>query len=455
MRNLNNFMTQNLNLNLEINNSFLYKTKFANKDLEEKYQLHQSGDNKNHMLLGEIMINLGYFASLIYIIFAYYKLVFLLIIVFFWVISLIMIYISHKYVKDTKTRSKILYFLVFLISTALNFKSNLVSIYYTDEINERYGEIIRVIIYDFVSTNLFIIIIDEGNLKSHVFYYFYNLVSIIIAQVYSKKDYFFYLEIITSFFMSFIFYFFRKAWDYKLRSLFAEKFKIEKFFLYTSDFINGLDAYHLNFKNKDLMFLNNKFIHLLEENRKINDDESEFYSKNDIDIEFSNDYSLSGNERNGENSNNANASKFSLYENNNNNNNNKNQKSDSNNDSNKEYCSDSDNLNSNDVLNSNENELNIIDQDKKLKKDLNLKRMKIQEKKLDEKKGNLNGDFNINFNEEENINNNDNKNNSPSESLDYMDIANNFMNNLYPYSNRHIDGEFSYFGKFFLCLKIF
>ena len=129
MRNLNNFMTQNLNLNLEINNSFLYKTKFANKDLEEKYQLHQSGDNKNHMLLGEIMINLGYFASLIYIIFAYYKLVFLLIIVFFWVISLIMIYISHKYVKDTKTRSKILYFLVFLISTALNFKSNLADNY--------------------------------------------------------------------------------------------------------------------------------------------------------------------------------------------------------------------------------------------------------------------------------------------------------------------------------------
>jgi hypothetical protein len=519
--NLNDFMSKNLNLNLDIVNSFIFKTKFSNKNLEEKYQLHQSTDNKYHIMLGEIMINLGYFASLIYIIFAYYKLIFLLVIIIFWIISLILIYISHKYVKNTATKLKINYFLVFLISTALNFKANLVSIYYTNEIDERYGELIRVIIYDFVSTNLFTIIIDEGNLITHVFYFFYNLISILIAQNYSSKNYFFYLEILTSFCMSFILYIFRKAWDYKLRSLFAEKFKIEKFFLYTSDFINGLDAYHLNFKNKDLMFLNEKFIHLLVEEIEKGEEENQFYSKNDIDIGYINDnnnnsrslshshssldsqihspipnVTISGFASDLEKSN---SKKLKGNFDSNYASGNDNSKSSVIDNSDRRLYSINDEYNDNDNIrlnNGDENEINIIEQDKKLKiflekknkeKEICKERKEKEEKNLNKnynknenenenkneenklKKGinynedsKLNLEINVTKNKNDNNNNNNNNNkfsqddiiiNKENKAIDenkrYMEIANHFMSSLIPYNtfNSGDKGDISYSSK--------
>lgn len=254
----NKFIQTHLNLNLEINNSFLKQTVFSDPLLEKQYKQHFYANSKVQILLSEMMLILGYIASLIYIFFAFYKLSFLILCLIFLSVSLVLMMITHS-VKSKRIKWLINHVQIFIICFSLNLKANLISFVYNDSTNDNHGEILRVIIYDFVSTNIFIIVRHEGNIGTNIFYFLINLVTIINAHFKSNKNHFYFLEILTSFFMSIIFYCFRKAWDQKLRSLFAEKYKIEKFYIYTIDFINGLNAYHLIFKNRELIFSNEKF----------------------------------------------------------------------------------------------------------------------------------------------------------------------------------------------------
>lgn len=426
MRNLDEFITKNLNINIEMSHKFLEKTKFLNKDLEEKYQKHQLAEMQSNFLLVDIMINLGYLASTMYVIFAYYKLLFLLVILGLWFISLILIYISRKNIKENKNKLWIYYFLIFLISSLLNFKSSAICIFFPQEIDERYGELLRVIIYDFVTSNLFITIIDEGNIKVHIFYFLYNFTTIVIAQTLSTKNYFFYLEILTSLFMSFIFYFFRKAYDFKIRSLFAEKFKIEKFFLYMQDFINGLDAYHLNFKNMELMFLNDKFIKLFEDKNKAINNKKIVNKDNISNFPY-----------------NAKRNSTSGFEK-------KNEKN---------------LINNKDNINNNEKELNkisspysnpkIILEEKNIEDNIE---NKIEENNYNDDindnsiyfkvKDNKNSKENFCSTERNNLLDNIKKNETDNSKENYLEIANEFMENLIPYSNIEIEGNVSQFSNF-------
>jgi len=74
-----------------------------------------------------------------------------------------------------------------------------------------------------------------------------NLSLIALCQIYIGKKHNFYLEGISSIVVNTLFYIFRKIWDYRIRITFSEKYKFENLFIYTSDFLHGLNGYHLNF----------------------------------------------------------------------------------------------------------------------------------------------------------------------------------------------------------------
>jgi len=110
-------------------------------------------------------------------------------------------------------------------------------------------EMLRIIIYDFVSTNIFIVTRLEANILVSCFYFLLNLSLIILASLYSTKNRFYFLEAMTSLCVYVIFYVLRKQGDYNLRLSFAGKMKFEKYFLYTIDYLEGLNGYNLNVQN--------------------------------------------------------------------------------------------------------------------------------------------------------------------------------------------------------------
>ena len=125
--------------------------------------------------------------------------------------------------------------------------------------NDNHSEILRIIIYEFVSTNIIILTKIESNFYINVFYFMFNFVSIIVSHIYSIENRNYFLEAMTSFFVSLIFYCMRKEWDYKLRLLFSKKFKYQRLFMYTNEFINGLNGYHMTIQNNNNIYINKKF----------------------------------------------------------------------------------------------------------------------------------------------------------------------------------------------------
>jgi len=56
----------------------------------------------------------------------------------------------------------------------------------------------------------------------------------------------------------------RKVWDHKLRVLFSEKHKFQKFYEYNQDYLNGLNGYTLHIKNNKKIFINDKINSLID-----------------------------------------------------------------------------------------------------------------------------------------------------------------------------------------------
>jgi len=199
-----------------------------------------------------------------YIIFAFYKFSFLLICLSCSGISTFLIIISY-FIKNKKVIYIISNLEIFLIALSLNLKGNLLSFYYYTPQDDNYSELLRIIIYDFVSGNLFVLLKLEANFFVNIFYFMLNIFLIISASIYSNVNHFYFLEGFTSFLFTFICFFLRKAWDFRVRKIFAEKYKFERLYKYTIDFIIGLNAYHVNIKNDEFVYSDEKMSDLVEE----------------------------------------------------------------------------------------------------------------------------------------------------------------------------------------------
>ena len=270
-----------ININFFISNNILYPTKFLENTLENKYQIESFNSSKKFDLAFNSIIIFGYLASYIFITFAFYRVIFIITCSFFFLLSLISLIFSTirntKLIKFYNSHIQIFLQSIFLITKAL-----IICVCYNSPENDHHQEIVRIIIYHFVAISIYIVTSLESNIYVYFFYFLQNIFIIIISMIYSNQDNFYYLEGITSFFVSLICYLLRKEWDYKLRLIFAEKYKFQFFFMYTSDYINGLNGYNLNVKNHKNILYNNKFINLVERiQRDIPDFQYETENKNE------------------------------------------------------------------------------------------------------------------------------------------------------------------------------
>ena len=255
-------LTENLlEIEMNIETNFFHKTKFLDDELEEKFIENQIPLNKMFNLFSDILVIAGYLVSLFYIVMVFYRFIFLIICLTFKILTLILIIISNKIdqQKQKILKKYLNHIQIFLLSLCLNLKSLLISLYFNNSNNDNYEEVIRIIIYEFVSTHIFILLKLDSNLLVSLSYFFMNLFTILIAEYNSNKNRYYLLEAVTSFGLCMIFYTIRKLWDIRIRMCFAEKQKFQVLFEYTNDFLVGLNGYHIIAKGDKFYSLNNSF----------------------------------------------------------------------------------------------------------------------------------------------------------------------------------------------------
>ncbi len=257
-------ITQNLfNINLNISNKLLTSIKFDDEKLEILFLVDEKEKSSFNNILTDSMIIIGYITSLFYIILASFQESMLIMTIINLIASTILI-ICSNISKNLKYIKIFTYLKILLINLNLNIKAIITSIFFNTIENDNHEEIMRVIIYDFFSTNLFILVKLDSHILNYVFYYLLNLITVLIAEIYSNKEHFYYLDAMTGFILFMIFYFLRRQWDLKSRKLFSEKYKYEKLYQYSIDFINGLNGFHINLKNNNVIYIDNKLKNIYE-----------------------------------------------------------------------------------------------------------------------------------------------------------------------------------------------
>lgn len=272
-----------LNFELDIEKNIFKKIKFVNDILEEQFQEYIFPKISNHKNVSNILILLGYLATFIYIIFSYYKLEFVIVCLSCFFLSVISIIIAQLY-KSRKMFHLHNHFQIFLSSINLTLKGIIVCLKYSPDseiinvaIKEHEIELLRIIIYDFISTNVFLLTKLESNFKVWFYYMLQSLglITLCIIKANGNK-YFFVLEGMTSIFIFIIFYCLRREWDKQMRLIFAEKFKFNAYFHYSLDFINGLNALTVNIQNDNNIFYNQKFYDAISQIIKNNEIKAEY-----------------------------------------------------------------------------------------------------------------------------------------------------------------------------------
>jgi len=278
------YIQNQISLNIEIEKKIFQEIRFKDPIIEQKFQENQKINNKIHKILSDIAIFLGYIASLVYIFFAYYRIEILIICIVCKMISIISTIISYRIKNNTIFYNFTEHLNILSLVSSLSIKCFIVNFYHNTPQNDNEPENLRIIIYYFVSTNLFLCLKFPANCFFYLFYFGITVIMIIISTIKSNKNHFYFLEGLTSLLLSFIFWGFRKVYDYLLRINFAEKYKFENFYNYTFDFIFGLNSFHVNFHNDNINFIDPKFVDILfsiERDYKIFEGSSQIYDRNE------------------------------------------------------------------------------------------------------------------------------------------------------------------------------
>lgn len=247
-----------LKVNTKIRNNISETTVFEDKELEESFQKDWGTNSYYRNILSNTIIFLGYLATLPYVFFAFYRFVYTLLFIGFFVAALLFLVWAFYY-NTTKVHFINSHIQIFLSTIFLIVKGFVLLAYYPDkEGNDNIEEILRLIIYHFISTGVFLVTNVQANLYVFIFYFFNNLALIIYAYIKSTRDRYFHMEIFTSFCLSIIFYALRKQWDFQIRSIFGQKLKYEKLFLYAIEYLDGLNGFNMNFRNMSNVFYSKK-----------------------------------------------------------------------------------------------------------------------------------------------------------------------------------------------------
>ncbi len=242
-------MDKLLKINFKIKNKFFSRTKFEDSAIEEQYQenvLKLTSEKQN--TVSTLVVFLGYLATVTYIIIAFYKMIYIINCLFCFSLALLTLKLSNKY-RSRKALFINNHIQVFLSGINIVSKGFILCFAFNTEQNDNVEEMLRIIIYDFFSTNIYLVTRLEANIFVSCFYFSLNLSLVIIGSFYSIQNRFYYLEGITSFCVFVIFYALRKQCDYNLRLIFAGKKYFEKYVEYTNCYLEGLNGYKLNLLN--------------------------------------------------------------------------------------------------------------------------------------------------------------------------------------------------------------
>jgi len=238
-----------LKINFNIKNKFLSKTQFEESTIEEQYQQNLFETTNNKMTSVSNLVNLlGYLATLSYILIAFNKSIFVFNCIAFFLLAMLSVMLSNKY-KSRKSLFIFNHIQILLSHKNMLVKGFILCLFFNTEQNDNVEEMLRIIIYDFISINIFLVTRLEANIFVSCFYFSLNLSLVIIGSFYSIQNRFYYLEGITSFCVFVIFYALRKQCDYNLRLIFAGKKYFEKYVEYTNCYLEGLNGYKLNLLN--------------------------------------------------------------------------------------------------------------------------------------------------------------------------------------------------------------
>jgi len=293
--NYEKFIHDQISLNLEIDTGIIFKKiNFKNNLIEEKFQDQEKERYKMLKIYSDIVLVSGYLITIIYIIFAYYRMEILFLCLICKLISLFVMALSYiKTLNNKYCLAKLEHLNIFSLSMSFACKCFIIClVYYTAE-DDNQAEILRIIIYYSIAMNLMVFLKFEANIFIYLFYFGINIIMIIISTWKSNKNRFYFLEGLTSFLLSLIFFAFRKVYDYLLRKTFAQIYKYENYYNYTIDFIKGLNSLHVHYQNDCIKYIDPKFENLLitldnlqNENKndfiklnEFNNDQNYFYGK--------------------------------------------------------------------------------------------------------------------------------------------------------------------------------
>lgn len=251
-----------LDLKIEISNNFFNKTKFSNDSHEQKFQKSLEKFTMRKQIILNLLLIAGYLVSYVYILLMYTRPVYLLICTGIFIVTLIVMVITH-FTENKKIKVCLNHCQIFLSFINLTIKAFLSCVYFKREENFSEGEIIRIIIYQLLSTCIFMYVIFEANYILFLVYFMLSLFTILIAYLFNNRNFTYLLDGIISLAVYFILYVIRKDIDYNMRVIFAKKIKFQAFYLYIKDYLNGLNGYTLNIKNCKDLLVNKKIAKLL------------------------------------------------------------------------------------------------------------------------------------------------------------------------------------------------
>ena len=145
-----NYLGKLFKLNLLIERNYLGKTKFEDNSIESNFQDFTCKNNKLYRISIDIFLILGYTSYCIFLFFAFYRTIFLIICSCFLFVSIILMTISH--ISNNINLIKYLDFIqIFLSSINLIIKGVIISVYFNTDKDDNHQELTRIIIYNTIT----------------------------------------------------------------------------------------------------------------------------------------------------------------------------------------------------------------------------------------------------------------------------------------------------------------
>lgn len=242
-----------MDLNLNIVRNYFGITTFVDIVIEKLFQEYRIKEAQIQKIIINIFLVLGYISFYIFLFMAFYRLLFVITCSIIFVLALMSMIINH-FIKNNKFLIFNNYLQITLSSINLIIKGILICVYFNTKENDNNEELIRIIIYEFISTNLLISFILEADVRVYLYFFLQNTALVIVCIIYANQDRHYIYDAIISFFVAFTFFMIRKQWDYNIRLIFSEKMKFQIYFNYAFDFLNGLNCYNINIKKNKVIY---------------------------------------------------------------------------------------------------------------------------------------------------------------------------------------------------------